>query len=341
MKIYYPEIHKNHNPPYEGYTSEGNLPALEVPERADQVLRVLSMMKWASISLPCEFDLETILAIHSQPYLTYLQNAYAEWEKYSPVKGMAFIPGTYGINHESVAAGSVLEKAGFFLMDTTVGITTGTFPAALQSAFAALSGAQEIAKNRTVAFALCRPPGHHAGHEICGGYCFLNNAAIATHWLSLRGKVAILDIDYHAGNGTQEIFYNRADIFVTSIHADPKREYPRYAGGDEEKGIGPGTGFHKNFPLSSGITDSDYLITLDQALDLIAAFSPRYLVVSAGMDIYQEDPLGDFKITRQGIHEIGKHIAGLRLPTLIVMEGGYHLPTLGENFAELLKPFTN
>ena len=340
MNIYFPDKHREHNPPFEGYTSEGNLPALEVPERADRVLNVLREKEWAKICSPLDLNLEPILSIHSLDYLTYLKNAYADWEKYSPVNGMAFIPGTFGIDPKDVVTGAVPEEAGFFLMDTTVGITPGTYPAALQSAFAALSGAQEIETNKTTAFALCRPPGHHAGHNICGGYCFLNNAAIAAHWLSKRGKVVILDIDFHAGNGTQEIFYDRSDIQMVSLHADPAREYPRYAGSEDEIGVGKGEGYHKNIPLPAGVGDKEYLTVLEEALNLLDSNSPTYLVVSAGMDIYIEDPLGDFNITRQGIQEIGKLISELRLPTLIVMEGGYHLPSIGENFAALLTPFS-
>lgn len=340
LNIYFPEKHEIHNPQYEGYTSDGNIPAYEIPERAKRVVSVLKTKQWANILQPNEFSLKSIQSIHSETYLTYFKNAFSQWENFSPVNGIAFIPGTFGINPEEVAAGTIAEKAGFFLMDTTISITAGTYAAALQSAFAALSGAQEVAKNQRSAFAVCRPPGHHAGHSICGGYCFLNNASIAADWLSQKGKVGILDIDFHAGNGTQEIFYDRSDVFVVSIHADPAREYPRFAGFEEEVGSGAGEGYHKNFPLPAGIGDSGYLSTLEEALLLLTDFSPGYLVVSAGMDIYEDDPLGDFKVTKKGIQEIGIIISELSLPTLIVMEGGYHLPTLGENFAHFLEPFT-
>jgi acetoin utilization deacetylase AcuC-like enzyme len=338
MKIIYSETHKNHNPPFEGFTTAGNLPAFEVPARAEEVLCALKKRDWAEIANPQDFGLDSILAVHSQPYLAYLQTAYDKWSQYSPVDGMAFIPGTHGIDHENVVSGKVSEEYGFFLMDTTVGISAGTYSAAVQSAFTALTAAREAAENCSAAFALCRPPGHHAGREVCGGYCFLNNAAIAAQWLSKIGKVAILDIDYHAGNGTQEIFYNRQDVLVISIHADPSLEYPRYAGAAAETGSGSGMGYHKNFPLPPNIEDQEYLVVLDCALSQIKAFDPQYLVVSAGMDIYKEDPLGKFKITQQGIHAIGLRIAASGLPTVVIMEGGYHLPTLGENFANLLSP---
>jgi acetoin utilization deacetylase AcuC-like enzyme len=238
-----------------------------------------------------------------------------------------------------VLAGNVPEQAGFFLMSTHVPVTAGTYTAALAAAQCALSGAQAVAQGQRAAFALCRPPGHHAGREMCGGLCFLNNAAIATQWLSKQGKVAILDIDYHAGNGTQDIFYARADVLTVSLHADPNREYPNYAGYAHETGAGPGTGYHRNYPLPAGTDDSLYLHTLDDALDLIAKFDPAHLVVSAGMDIYMDDPLSDFAITRQGIAEIGRSIASLNLPTLLVMEGGYNVEALGKNVVALLVAF--
>ena len=184
-------------------------------------------------------------------------------------------------------------------MDTTVSYTNGTYAAALDAANCAISGAEAITQGQSVAFALCRPPGHHAGREICGGYCYLNNAAIAAQWLSRLGRVVILDVDFHAGNGTQEIFYDRPDVYMISIHADPGGEYPYFAGHAWEKGIGPGLGYHQNFPLSPGTDDGQYLEVLDQALVLIDRFSLQHLVVSAGMDTYKDDPLGSLSLPKR------------------------------------------
>jgi len=339
MKVFYPDSHREHHPPFEGYTEAGNMPSYEIPERVDQVLKALKDVGWVEMLPPEQFSLDPILAVHSPRYLAYLESAYEQWENLSPVAGMAFIPGTYGITAEDVIAGTIPQQAGFFLLDTTVAINAHTYRSALASASCALSGAQVIMRGDPVAFALCRPPGHHAGREICGGYCFLNNAAIAAQWLSHAGKVAILDIDYHAGNGTQEIFYERPDVFTVSLHADPQLEYPRYAGYTHETGSGLGTGYHLNFPLPPGVSDPTYLSFLEQALDPITQFAPKHLVVSAGLDLYLDDPLGDFAITRQGIHSIGKQIAQLKFPTLIVMEGGYHIPSLGENMLAFLSAF--
>jgi acetoin utilization deacetylase AcuC-like enzyme len=186
---------------------------------------------------------------------------------------------------------------------------------------------------------LCRPPGHHAGKANCAGYCYVNNAAVAANWLSKIGKTAILDIDYHAGNGTQEIFYERADVFTISIHADPDFEYPYYLGYADETGTGAGLGFHRNFPLPAGTDDNAYIETINKAASLIADYKPSFLVISAGMDLFEGDPLGKFKVTRTGIHQIGKKIATLSLPTLVVMEGGYNNAALGENIVSLLENF--
>jgi acetoin utilization deacetylase AcuC-like enzyme len=186
---------------------------------------------------------------------------------------------------------------------------------------------------------LCRPPGHHAGKDYAGGYCFINNASVAANWLSSRGHVAMLDVDYHAGNGTQDIFYSRDDVLTISIHADPDFEYPSYIGYANERGQGRGFGFHQNFPLPKGADDAAYLDIMEKAIELIRGFKPAYLVVSAGMDIYADDPLGTIKVSTDGIGKIGGRIAALELPTVIVMEGGYANEALGRNILTFLSAF--
>jgi acetoin utilization deacetylase AcuC-like enzyme len=339
MKIFYSAKQELHNPPYEGINQGKCIPSQENHNRIKRALFLLQNEPWAEILTPQDFGLIPILEVHSDQYRDYLQNAYEVWQPLSPAPGMAFIPYTYGINHQTAQSMSGIEQGGFFLLDTTVGISGGTYIAAIESAYCALSGAQAISLGEPVAVGLCRPPGHHAGAEICGGYCFLNNAAIAAQWLSHKGKVAILDIDYHAGNGTQDIFYDRPDVFMVSIHADPAREYPYYAGFASETGTGKGAGCHHNFPLPTGTDDSLYLDTLNQALALISDYSPDYLVVSVGMDIYKDEPIGDFSVTQNGIRQIGQRISALTNPTLIVLEGGYYLPLFGENFCSFVQTF--
>jgi len=339
MKIFYNPNHQQHDPPFEGYDNSGLLPCYEKTARAEIVDAALRETDWADFHSPADFGLAPILAVHSAAYVEYLRSAYQDWKIYSPVDGMAFIPSTHGIDYQQSQTLSNSEQAGFFLLDKTVAMAPGTFSAALHSAYCALAGAQALAENGSTVFSLCRPPGHHAGQEIGGGYCYFNNAAIAAQWFSNLGKVAILDVDYHAGNGTQAIFYERADVLTVSLHGDPDFEYPYYAGHATEMGAGAGVGYHRNLPLPAGTDLSLYLGALESALELITRFSPEYLIVSAGMDIFKDEPLGSFKLTQDDIHRVGREISNLELPTLIVMEGGYHLSTLGANFRAFLEPF--
>jgi len=350
MKVYYSETHRQHNPAFEVFDGGERVPYLESPGRMDRILSALRKTDWAEIDPPHDFGLDPVRAVHSDAYLAFLASAWTEWmaaNPYNPAANekIALIPATFAAKRDQMPE-SILGRAGFFLLDLSVPIEKGTYTAALASAHCALSAAEFIARpplstpHAPRAFALCRPPGHHAGREIAGGYCFLNNAAIAAQWLTRFGKVAILDVDYHAGNGTQDIFYARSDVLTISIHADPAYEYPHYAGYAAETGAGEGLGFHRNFPLPAGTDDASYLETLDQALELIADYHPSSLIVSLGMDIYEGDPLGKFKITRTGIEEIGRRIHALGTPTAIIMEGGYNTEELGENVSAFLGEFS-
>ena len=340
MKVFYSDAHRQHNPPFELFDGGVRMPYLENPDRVERILSTLKTKDWAELTPPENFGLDPILAVHDADYVDFLRTAYKEWtQEKTDYEKTALLPATFPPRGCSHRPKSLLGRAGYYMFDLSAPIMEGTFLAALSSANCALSGAKAIAEGERAAFALCRPPGHHAGKSFCGGYCYLNNAAIAAHWLSAKGKVAILDIDYHAGNGTQNIFYERGDILTISIHADPDFEYPSFCGYADETGAGPGSGLHRNFPLPAGTDDEHYLSALDEAIDLIQSFAPAHLVLSAGMDLYSGDPLGTFEVTRAGIHEIGSRIAKLNLPTLIVLEGGYNNAALGENFAVLLEKF--
>lgn len=357
MKIFYSETHRLHDPAFEVFDGGQRVPYLESPERMERILAALRKTDWADIEPPRDFGLDPLRAVHSQEYLAFLASAWTEWLAADPdspatAEKIALMPATFAAKRDQMPE-TILGKAGFFLLDLSVPVVEGTYAAALSSANCALSAAQEIVSSSPAdatapssftfplsSFALCRPPGHHAGREIAGGYCFLNNAAIAAQWLTQFGKVAILDVDYHAGNGTQDIFYNRRDVLTISLHADPAFEYPYYAGYATETGAGNGLGFHRNFPLPAGTDDDAYLKTLDQAIPLVRDFAPAHLIVSAGMDIYEGDPLGRFKITREGIREIGHRIATLGLPSAIIMEGGYNTDALGENISAFLREFS-
>ncbi len=345
MKIFYSEMHRRHNPPFEIFDGGRRVPYLESPARMDRILSALRKMNWADIKEPSDLGLDPILAVHDSDYLKFLASAWDEWqasvsEADSAPDKSAFLPATFALRRLPHKPKSLLGRAGYYMMDLSAVIVKGTYEAALSSANCALSGAQAVIEGERVAFALCRPPGHHAGKDYAAGYCFINNAAVAANSIVSKGKVAILDIDYHAGNGTQDIFYDRSDVLTISIHADPASEYPYYAGYEDETGAKEGIGYHHNFPLPAGTDDLHHLATLQNAIGIIKKFKPKYLVVSAGMDIYNDDPLGTFRISWEGIREIGNKIAKLELPTLFVMEGGYNCEALGDNLIALLEPST-
>jgi len=339
MKIFYSETHRRHNPPFEVFDGGLRVPYLENPERMERILNALRGAAWTEICEPLDFGLDPILAVHDRDYLDFLASAWTEWLASAPQDPSTLIPSTFALRRLPRKPKGLLGLAGYYIMDLSACIVEGTYAAALASAWCALSAAQAVAEGERSAFALCRPPGHHAGKDYAGGYCFINNAAVAANWLSVKGRVAILDVDYHAGNGTQDIFYERDDVLTISIHADPDFEYPHFVGFADERGRGRGLGFHHNFPLSRGTGDTEYLQTLNRALELIRVFKPAALVVSAGMDIYAEDPLGTIKVSTQGICEIGKRIASLEYPTVIVMEGGYNNEALGKNILAFTQNF--
>jgi acetoin utilization deacetylase AcuC-like enzyme len=338
MKVYYSEAHRQHEPPFEVFDGGLRTPYMENPDRMDRILNALRQTDWAAIAEPGDFGLDPIHAVHEKDYVDFLASCWAEWLASEAEDKSTLLPATFALRRQPQKPTSLLGRAGYHMMDLSACIVEGTYSAALASANCALSAAEAVAQGERAAFALCRPPGHHAGKDYAGGYCFINNASVAANWLSARGNVVVLDVDYHCGNGTQDIFYDRSDVLTISIHADPDFEYPYYAGYAHETGSGAGLGFHKNFPLEKGTDDARYLSALEEALALIRGFAPKHVVVSAGMDIYAEDPLGKIKVSSEGIGEIGKRISALNLPTVIIMEGGYNNEALGRNIVKFLSP---
>ncbi|MEJ2746353.1 MAG: histone deacetylase family protein [Anaerolineae bacterium] len=208
-----------------------------------------------------------------------------------------------------------------------------TWDAAYWAVQTAVSAAALVyAQGSQVAYALCRPPGHHAGPNFYGGGSYLNNTAVAAQWLVQQGqRVAILDLDFHHGNGTQAIFYGRSDALYCSIHADPLFKYPYFWGYADEYGEGPGKGYNYNFPLPRSTDETAYLATLKEALNRVRFYVPDILIVSLGVDIIQGDPLGSFQLETEILHRIGQAVATTQLPLVVVQEGGYALDTLGQN----------
>jgi acetoin utilization deacetylase AcuC-like enzyme len=237
-------------------------------------------------------------------------------------------PEVFPIRRPERIPSALEDRAGYFCADTFTPLTRNSYIAARDATNVALTAASLIAAGERFAYALCRPPGHHAERRIYGGFCFFNNSAIAAHYLAREGKVALLDIDYHHGNGAQDIFYTRSDVLTVSIHGHPRHAYPNFSGYADERGEGEGRGFNLNLPLEPPVDDERYLSVLAKAFDTIAKFKPRYLVLSLGFDIMRGDPTGAFLVSVQGMRKIGQRIGRSGLQTLIVQEGGYSLRNL-------------
>jgi acetoin utilization deacetylase AcuC-like enzyme len=268
-----------------------------------------------------------------------LQTIHPRWQ-HIPGASAEVIPNIHPANRTDGYPLSAVGQAGFHMTDTSCPISAQTWGAAYASAQSAIAGAGLILQGQRSAYALCRPPGHHAFGEVAGGFCYLNNTAIAAQQLTLAGrKVAILDVDLHHGNGTQGIFYDRPDVLTVSIHAHPERYYPFFWGYPDERGVGAGEGANLNLCLPRFSADAPFLAELDRALQAITLWGADTLVLALGLDAFAGDPFAGLAVTTQGFAQIGRDIAALGLPTLIVQEGGYLCPELGQNLAAVLKAF--
>lgn len=347
MKIIYSDTHEHHHPPFEIFEGGQVLPVFENPDRMTRILAALRSTDWAEFMPPHEFGLEPILAVHSADYVDYLRTGLAEWQRDGGQVAFSqtvpvLLAATFPPRRSRHVPKHIAAKAGYYAFDLSCPIVAGTYPAAIAAAQCALTGAQLLQEGPVrTAFALCRPPGHHAGRDFAGGYCYLNNAAIAAQSLTAMGRVAILDVDYHVGNGTQDIFYESGEVLTISLHADPERQYPYFVGYADEIGAGAGLNHHRNFPLPRGMDDDAYGQTLWEALSLIQEFEPRHLVVSFGADTFAGDPLGDLAVTTDGFRRMGRMIEALQIPTLVVMEGGYANEALGYNTVAFLEAFAH
>jgi acetoin utilization deacetylase AcuC-like enzyme len=334
MNVVYTSAHSAHAPLNE--FSEGDFTSyLETPERAERIVEALRQTSWAHIVAPTAPTTHRIETVHSADYLHFLRSAHSSWIESGHSGDLH--PNTF-VRPGGRAPTAPYNQAGFFGFDTTP-IAAGTWSAALQAAHCALTGADLLLSGQQAAYSLCRPPGHHAGSAYYGGYCYLNNAALAAQHLSAHGRVALLDIDFHHGNGSQDIFYTSAAVFFASLHGDPNRCYPLYWGYADQRGAGEGEGYTYNIPLPAGTDDASYLHALQDAIARITDFAPHYLVVSVGLDIYREDPLSDFNISLAGLEKIGIQLADCPWPTLLVQEGGYNQAELATAALNLLSPF--
>jgi acetoin utilization deacetylase AcuC-like enzyme len=337
LNIVYSPIHTRHDPP--GEFMEGRFSTyLESPQRAEIILKAIQQTGIGSIVEPDDFGLEPVTAVHTPDYIEHLRTIHERWVALGGAPEAAF-PSVLPRRGAARFSPSPWAEIGYYSFDLSAPVTAHTYEAALASAYCALTGAIQIQQGEKVVYALCRPPGHHAAQDYMGGYCYLNNAAIAAHHLTQdqSRRVAVLDIDVHGGNGTQAIFYERADVLFISIHGAPEWEYPYFCGYADERGAGVGEGYTINYPLDKGTDDRAYLRTLDKALAQISEHEPAYLVLSVGFDTFRDDPLGKFQLTTPVYHTIGRRISALKLPTLAVQEGGYAVAALGENAVSLLR----
>ncbi len=315
-------------------------PIPEKPIRIDMLMKGVVAVG-SKVLQPPPITMDTVALIHDRRYLDFLETLLERWG-HVPNSSDVPLPNIYAIQRSTLAPitypDAVVGQAGYYLGDGACPVTPTTLQAATASAACAVEGANLIMRGERLVYALCRPPGHHAASDLASGFCFFNNAALAAEILTRAGKrTAILDIDVHHGNGTESIFYDRADVLTVSIHCHPKRFYPYFWGYDTETGRGEGEGFNFNLPLQRGTDINTYLPALETALQRVSDFTPDVLVLACGLDIAIDDPFQAFKIRTEDFHTIGQHIAQMKLPTLVVQEGGYPSESLGNNLAAVLR----
>jgi acetoin utilization deacetylase AcuC-like enzyme len=338
MKIAYSARHQLHDPQFFLVRGKAQRSA-EQPERATRLLDAIRPLD-VEIHEPADFGPGPRAAIHTPAYLDFLETAHARWQALGD-SSPEVLPNVHPLPGQPVTyPEGIVGRAGYHMADTACPIGAGTWAAAVEAAHSAAQAAQWVIDGERATYALCRPPGHHAYADRAGGFCFLNNSAIAAQYLLPKfGRVAILDVDVHHGNGTQGIFWHRRDVLTISLHGDPSSFYPFYVGHAHERGEGDGLGYNINVPLAHGTGDDGYMTALAGAARQLKAFAPGAVVVALGLDAYEGDPLKALAITTPGFARIGAAIAELGLPTVFVQEGGYLSAELGPNLASVLTGF--
>lgn len=342
MIVYFPPLHAQHAPACEIFRGE-RVSCFETPERAAIVHEALRQ-RGDVLRVPDRDSTPILGRVHAPSYLAFLETAWARWLALDAANAARQpFPSVWPERtlRSDVKPDNFIAQLGLYSFDNGTPISAGTWLAAKQAADAAVSAVACLGEGETGVFSAGRPPGHHAGRDFMGGYCFLNHAAIAAEALREAGcrRVAILDVDYHHGNGTQSLFYDRADVFYASIHGDPRSEYPFYLGHADEIGVGAGTGFNLNLPLPAGSPAVDWFAALDAALARIADFRPEALVVSLGLDTYAGDPISRFALQAEDFRRLGRRLRQQRLPTAFILEGGYAVAALGLNAAAVIDGF--
>lgn len=338
MKVVFDNGHRLHDPTF--FLVRGQIKqSTEQPERAERLLAGVRDCGF-EVTAPNDFGEAPRLAIHTSRYLSFLESAHQQWAALDGAGGEAsseVIANIHPLNQPANYPDGIVGRAGWHMADTACPLGQHTYTAACGSANSAVTATQLVLNGERFAYALCRPPGHHAYADMAGGFCFLNNVAIAAaHALGDHKRVAILDVDVHHGNGTQGIFYNRSDVLTVSIHADPHNFYPFFWGHANETGLDDGQGYNLNLPLQMGSGDDVFMSALKEARKRIEAFDPGVLLVALGLDASESDPLRGLSVTTNGFGRIGDAIAGFGLPTVFVQEGGYLSDVLSDNLAAVL-----
>ncbi len=343
MLTIYNDQHVLHQGKVEMFRGE-LVPCFEVPARVDHVKHELARRGLGPLQLPDAFDAALLAKVHAPRYLDFIAHAWEEWVALDPANvSRDALPSywpTRGMRTD-VLPQSFPARMGLFSFDAGTPLTAGSWQAARHGAACAWTAAQRVVGGERAAFALTRPPGHHAGADFFGGYCFINHAAVAAQALRDAGveRVAVLDVDYHHGNGTQAIFYERDDVHFASLHGDPLTDYPYYLGHADERGAGRGEGFNHNLPLPRGTDFAAWRAALKTALARIAAVKAGALVVSLGVDTFEGDPISGFKLKSDDYLRMGEDLARAGLPTVFVFEGGYAVAEVGVNAVNVLEGF--
>ena len=337
--------HRLHDPERELESSRFQ-PPFEHPRRAEVIRAALAADDRFDVVAPQEWGTSPIEAVHDAGLVRFLSSA---WEEYQRAHGpthdvvpdvfaMAGLREGMGGIDASLEPTAVGARLGWWCYETTTPLTEGTYAAARSAVDVALSASARVLAGAPLAYGLCRPPGHHAARSLYGGYCFFNNAGVVAHQAATvtGGRVAVLDVDYHHGNGTQQLFYERDDVAYVSLHGDPARAYPYLTGFADERGSGRGLGSTTNVPLPAGTGDDEYLDALDRALAAVDAFDPLLVVVSLGVDTYVGDPICDLAVTTEGLARSGAAVGALGRPLVVLQEGGYADDALGANVAAWL-----
>jgi acetoin utilization deacetylase AcuC-like enzyme len=347
MRVVASDRHRGHAPLAE-IESSGLQPPFEHPGRADAIHDTLAADGRFELVEPDDWGTAPITAVHDPGLVDFLSRAWRDYQvrhagTHDVVPDVFAMPGLLdGIG--SFPERSLVEhELGRWCFETTTPLTEGTFDAARSAVDIALSATVAVTGGERAAYGLCRPPGHHAPTALYGGYCFFNNAAVAAHHVASTtgSKVTVLDVDFHHGNGTQQIFYRRDDVQYVSLHGDPARVYPYLSGFADETGAGPGARANLNVPLAAGTGDEAYLDALGSACEAITAFRPELVIVSLGVDTFHNDPISDLAISTDGFRAQGELVAQLALPTVILQEGGYDVGAIGDNVRAFLLGVTS